>query len=154
LRLRRIFVRLREGWAYDDIAREHEISTERVRQIVAKELEKVKNDDVTKHAKLQLARLQPALRLAGEAVADGHVNAIPPLLKVLDRLDRYQKSAVVAEVYDAEARQKLLDKLNRMAVNLGLDRKPGETTEPEGAVAAVPAKGGNEQQSLGAAASS
>ena len=31
-----------------------------------------------------------AMRLAGEAVADGDVRAIARLLKVLDRLDRYQ----------------------------------------------------------------
>jgi hypothetical protein len=32
-----------------------------------------------------------AMRLAGEAVADGDVRAIARLLKVLDRLDRYQR---------------------------------------------------------------
>jgi hypothetical protein len=36
-------------------------------------------------------------------------------LKVLDRLDRYQTVAVANQVYDDEARQKLIDKINRIA---------------------------------------
>src|SRR5208283_4649692 len=118
LRRGRIFARLREGWAYDEIAREEQLTPERIRQIVREALEKRIVDDGTDHAKLQLARLQPAIRLAGEAVADGHVEAIAPLLKVLDRLDRYQRVANVAQVYDDEARQKLMDKINRVAANL------------------------------------
>jgi hypothetical protein len=39
---------------------------------------------------------------------------------VLDRLDRYQRTAKVSEVYDDEARRKLFEKLNRVAANLGL----------------------------------
>ena len=58
--------------------------------------------------------------LSSEAVAAGDVSAIAPLLKVLDRLDRYQKTAKVNQVYDADARKKLFEKLNRVAANLGL----------------------------------
>jgi len=39
-RRKRIFARLREGWAYDEIAREERVSAERVRQIVAEVLGK------------------------------------------------------------------------------------------------------------------
>ena len=91
LRRARIFARLREGWAYDEIARGEGLTAERIRQIVREALEKRIVDEETDHAKLQLSRLQPAMRLAGEAVADGDVRAIAPLLKVLDRLDRYQR---------------------------------------------------------------
>ena len=90
LRRARIFARLREGWAYDEIARDEGLTAERIRQIVREALEKRLLDEETDHAKLQLARLQPAMRIAAEAVADGHVEAIAPLIKVLDRLDRYQ----------------------------------------------------------------
>ena len=62
------------------------------------------------------------MRIAAEAVADGHIKAINPLLKVLDRLDRYQRTAKVTQVYDDEARKKLMDKLNRAAANLGYDQ--------------------------------
>ena len=120
MRLARILARLREGWAYDEVGREERLTAERVRQIVRKGLEGRPIDETTDHAKLQLARLQPAMRIAGAAVERGDVAAIAPLLKVLDRLDRYQRSAKVNEVYDDEARKKLFDKLNRVAANLGL----------------------------------
>jgi len=99
----RIFARLREGWAYDEIARDERLP-----------------DEDTDHAKLQLDRLRPAMRVATAAVEEGDVRAIAPLLKVLDRFDRYQKTAKVKQVYDDGARKKLLEKLNRVAANLGL----------------------------------
>ncbi len=116
----RIFARLREGWAYDEIALEERLTPERVRQIVREALERRLPDEDTDHAKLQLARLQPAMRIATEAVEGGDVAAIPSFLKVLDRLDRYQKTAKVNQVYDDDARKKLFEKLNRVAANLGL----------------------------------
>ena len=61
------------------------------------------------------------MQLAAEAVAAGDVTAITPYLKVLDRLDRYQVVASANQVYDDEARQKLIDKINRIAANLGTD---------------------------------
>ena len=44
-----------------------------------------------------------------------------PYLRALDRLDRYQTVASANQVYDDEARQKLLAKINRVAENLGID---------------------------------
>ena len=61
------------------------------------------------------------MRLAGEAIAEGDVTAIAPLMKVLDRLDRYQRAAKAVQVYDYEARVKLMDKINRVAANLEAD---------------------------------
>ena len=61
------------------------------------------------------------MQIAAEAVAAGDVSAITPYLKVLDRLDRYQTVASANQVYDDEARKKLLDKINRIASNLGVD---------------------------------
>jgi hypothetical protein len=40
---------------------------------------------------------------------------------VLDRLARYQTVASANQVYDDEARKKLMDKINRMAANFGVD---------------------------------
>ena len=87
LRRGRIFARLREGWDYDEIASQERLTAERVRQIVRKALARRIIDEGAEHAKLQLARLQPAMRLAGEAIAEGDVTAIAPLMKVLDRLE-------------------------------------------------------------------
>ena len=65
------------------------------------------------------------MRLAGEAIAEGDVTAIAPLMKVLDRLDRYQRAAKAVQVYDDEARKKLMDKINRVVANLARRRTSG-----------------------------
>jgi len=87
LRLQRIFARLQEGASYKDIAAEEGVSRERLRQIVraATARGKTRPD----HKQMQFARLEPALRLAARGVADGDVKAIPLLIKLVDRLDRY-----------------------------------------------------------------
>ena len=76
------------------------------------------------------------MRLAGEAIADGDVTAIAPLMKVLDRLDRYHKVAKAVQVYDDEARRKLMDKINRVAANLGVDEARAAAKAAEAAIAA------------------
>jgi hypothetical protein len=120
-RRRRIFAQLREGFTYDEIAAEEGVSVSRIRQIVSKELEQRAVDSGAEHAKLQLDRLAPAIQLAAEAIAGGDIAAITPYLKALDRLDRYQTVASANQVYDDEARKKLLDRVNRIAENLGID---------------------------------
>ncbi len=120
-RRRRIFAQLREGFTYDEIAAEEGVSPSRIRQIVSKELQQRAVDSGAEHAKLQLDRLAPAVQLAAEGIAAGDISAITPYLKALDRLDRYQTVASANQVYDDEARKKLLDKINRVAANLGID---------------------------------
>jgi uncharacterized protein YdbL (DUF1318 family) len=120
-RRRRIFAQLREGFTYDEIAAEEGVSTSRIRQIVSQELQQRAVDSGAEHAKLQLDRLAPAIQLAAEGIAAGDIAAIMPYLKSLDRLDRYQVVASANQVYDDEARKKLMDKINRVANNLGID---------------------------------
>jgi transcriptional regulator with XRE-family HTH domain len=158
LRRRRIFARLREGLSYEEIAGEEGVSRERIRQIVSQVLQKRAVDSGADHAKLQLDRLAPAMQLAAEGVAAGDVSAIAPYLKVLDRLDRYQSVAGAHQAYDDEARRKVLEKLNRIAANLGVDevmaaaaREPlkeqGEVVdEPGKAEAAERRPGSGEEQ--------
>ena len=117
-RRQRIFARLREGWAYDEIAREERVSAERIRQIVADVLGKRVIDRGVDHAHLQLERLMPALRIVGEAIGRGELKAIAPLIKVIDRLDRHQETVVAKYNYGPEERQRLLDKINRLVDNL------------------------------------
>ncbi len=94
----------------------------RIRRIVRQALERRRIvEEGAEHAKLQLTRLAPAMRLAGEAVSDGDVKAIAPLLKVLDRLDRYRRAAKANQVFDDEAREKLPAKINLVAAGLGVD---------------------------------
>ena len=147
-RRRRVFARLREGFTYDEIASEEGVSATRIRQIVSQELEQRGVDSGAEHAKLQLDRLAPAIQLAAEGIAAGDISAITPYLKALDRLDRYQTVASANQAYDDEARKKLMDKINRMAANFGVDEvmyaaahahlikmgeiPPDEPTEAEG----------------------
>ena len=120
-RRRRVFVKLREGFTYEEIAAEEGVSPSRIRQIVSEELKQREVDSGTEHAKLQLERLVPAIQLAAEGIAAGDVSAIMPYLRALDRLDRYQTVASANQVYDDEARKKLLAKINRVAEHLGID---------------------------------
>jgi hypothetical protein len=122
-RRRRIFAQLREGFTYDEIAAEEGVSASRIRQIVSQELQQRAVDTGAEHAKLQLDRLAPAIQLAAEGIASGDISAITPYLKALDRLDRYQTVASANQVYDDEARKKLLDKINRMADNFGINKE-------------------------------
>ena len=124
-RRKRIFARLREGWAYDEIAREERVSAERVRQIVAEVLAKRVIDRGVDRAHLQLERLMPALRIAGEAIGRGELKVIAPLIKVIDRLDKHQETVVAKYEYGPEERQRLMDKMNRLVDNLQpLDKEP------------------------------
>ncbi len=120
-RRRRIFGQLREGFTYEEIASEEGVSASRIRQIVSQELQQRAVDSGAEHAKLQLDRLAPAVQLAAEGIAAGDLSTITPYLKALDRLDRYQVVASANQVYDDEARKKLMDKINRLAENLGID---------------------------------
>jgi DNA-binding CsgD family transcriptional regulator len=123
LRRRRIFARLREGQSYDEIAEEEGLSVTRIRQIVSEVLKKRSVDSGSELAKLQLERLGPVMQLASDAIAAGDVAAITPFLKVLDKFDRYMAIAGTNQAYDDGARKKLLDKINRVAANLGVDEE-------------------------------
>jgi hypothetical protein len=120
-RRRRVFAQLREGFTYEEIAAEEGVSVSRIRQIVSRELQQRGVDSGAEHAKLQLDRLAPAIQLAAESIAGGDISAITPYLKALDRLDRYQVVASANQAYDDEARKKLMEKINRMAENFGIN---------------------------------
>ena len=67
-----------------------------------------------------------ALQSAGEAVAAGDIKAIGPYLRVLDRVDHYRGAAAAALYQGGYHRQKLLDKLNRMAEALKEEKEEKE----------------------------
>jgi DNA-binding CsgD family transcriptional regulator len=121
-RRERIFARMREGFAYDEIAAEEGVTAERIRQIVSETLQKRGVDPAADHAKLQLARLERVMSVAAEALAQGDLKAGPLYLKTIDRLDRYQKSAAVVVRDEEEIRERLLAKLNAAAERLGYDK--------------------------------
>src|ERR1700733_8857046 len=101
-RRKRIFARLREGWAYEEIAGEERLSAERIRQIVSEVLDKRVIDRGVDHAHLQLERLMPAMRIVGEAIGRGELKAAAPLIKVIDRLDKHPQTVGAKYSYGAE----------------------------------------------------
>ena len=113
----RIFARLQEGWSYEAIAAREGLTRERIRQIAAETLAGRSVDASRDHLRLQIARLDPALRLAAEQVAAGDLRAVDRLLRVLDRLDKYQGAAAAMGDgrKDNRAYEELLTKLGRMA---------------------------------------
>ena len=127
LRRLRILASLQAGLSYAAIGRAEGLSRERVRQIVAKALAEEGAGTKVDHARVQIARLEPALQLAAGAVAEGNLAAIDRLLRVLDRLDRYSAvdGAAQNEDEDEDTRGKLLAKLNAMAERMIAARPPG-----------------------------
>ncbi len=130
-RRKRIFARLREGWAYDEIAREERVSAEWIRQIVQEVLDKRVIRRGADHAHLQLERLRPALRVANEAIARGELKAVGPLIRLIDRLDKHQETLVAKYEYGPEERERLLAKINRIVDNLqpAKSEAAGQATE-------------------------
>jgi hypothetical protein len=126
----RIMGMVRSGFSYEAIASDEQLSRERVRQIVVAALA-AKGGTPGDHMRVQRARLEPALRLAARGVENGKLNAIDRLLRVLDRLDKYDAVADAAPAYDDNAREKLLAKLDRVAARLNIK-------VPEGGVAGYP----------------
>ncbi len=108
----RILGMLQAGHSYEAIARQERLSRERIRQIVAKSLETEKGATLPDQNRVQMARLEPALRLAASGIENGDFRAITQLLRVLERIDKYG-SVVKAEVEDAVVlHARLMKKLN------------------------------------------
>ncbi|MBV8472786.1 MAG: helix-turn-helix domain-containing protein [Hyphomicrobiales bacterium] len=141
LRRLRIVADVQAGWSYAAIGRREGISRERVRQIVAQALGEEGAGTKLDHARVQMARLEPALRLAAQAVADGDLAGIDRLIRVLDRLDKYSAVEDAGGAYDENARERLLTKLNTMAERMRAARERG-TVGPDGRPAAASEAGG------------
>ena len=80
---------MQDGAAYAEIAAEEGVSRERLRGIIRAATTRGRQDDQPDHSRMQIARLTPALRLAAAGVAEGDTEAIPLMLQIMDRLDRY-----------------------------------------------------------------
>jgi hypothetical protein len=117
IRRLRIFACRQAGQSYDEIAGQENLTSERIRQIVVDTLKRRLLDPVRDHARLQIARLDPALRVAAEQVASGDLRAVDRLIKVLDRLDKYQGVAASAADHDENDGKRLFAKLLQAAEN-------------------------------------
>jgi hypothetical protein len=144
LRRLRVLASVQAGLSYAAIGRAEGLSRERVRQIVVQALDHGQSDSKLDHARVQIARLEPALRLSAQAVAGGDLSAIDRLLRVLDRLDKYSAVEGAAAGENAGGRERLLAKLNAMAERMIAARQSGLVDaegrpRPRGAEAALDA---------------
>lgn len=105
----RILAAMLNGANYDEIAAIEKLSRERVRQIV---VESLRNNDREKedHRRIQAARLEPALKLALDAIDEGRVEAIDRLLRVLHAQDSYLDQVPSSQSRE-DLRQRLIAKL-------------------------------------------
>ncbi len=140
----RILEMVQGGFSYAAIAKRERLSRERVRQIILKSLQHDAAAPVD-HALVQMARLEPALRLAADRVAAGDLKAIGPLLKVLERLDKYGPRVQVDSETSAELHARLMTKLNgalaqmdRQAAAKRTAEEAAPATPPAGAAAGAP----------------
>jgi hypothetical protein len=133
-RTKRILERLRQGWAYDEVAAEEQLTERRVRQIVTEFLKEREAVSDSAHAQIQIDRLGRAMRVAGDALARGDIRAISPLIRVMDRLDRYQKLTETAprpKTVDQRAADRiimdsLIARVKHRALEEGLRREAPE----------------------------
>ena len=130
----RIMGLLQSGVSYEAIGQMERITAERVRQIVKKSLERHSGATRPDPRLLQIARLEPALRLAAMGVFNGNIRAIPELLRVLRRLDEYGAVVEREEIDWAETHERLMKKINN-----ALQRGDKEKADKAKAAEASPA---------------
>jgi hypothetical protein len=124
----RILAALVSGASVETIAKDEGSSPRRIEKILRDELRRrwvIESQDV---AKLQIARLEAMIVKLLERAQEGELGAIDRVLKILDRLDRYYgfgRAPPAPAPYDDNARERLLAKLNRVAIRLKLGPPEG-----------------------------
>jgi len=145
----RIMAMVRAGYSYEAIARDENLTRERIRQIVTQSLDAAEGPGRIDHNRLQIARLEPALRLAARGIENGKLNAIMPLLKVLERLDKY---GAVVQMVDDETKgmhERLMKKINDAAARIGITYPtPADPAADQPAPEAVAGDGPEERKNL------
>jgi len=84
------------GYEREAIAQKFSIGLSTVRREVERALDQRRPDSHERYIRLQTARLTKALRAADDAIEQGDLKAIDPLVKVIGALDRYQGLAAPA----------------------------------------------------------
>jgi len=110
----RIVAAIQSGFGYDEIAaRAEAITHERVRQIVVEFMRR--NEEHSRDLRfVQAARLEPALKLTLQKIADGKLEAVDRLVKILDRLDKYL-TGPKTPIDHAEIRERLIRRVEMAA---------------------------------------
>jgi hypothetical protein len=116
MRANRIFAQMLEGQSYAAIADSEGLTVRRVRQIVQQALDRWDIEPRKEYTLVQIARLDSALRLIERKIADGKLNAVPHLIRVLEQLDRYHGEQLYAPPLECRQTDKAI------AVRLKMER--------------------------------
>ena len=92
-RRERFFELLMSGHTYAQIARTAQISAATVRREIDRALAERRPDAPERYARMQVARLQKAMKLAEAAIELGELKAVGIYLRVVAALDRYHQLA-------------------------------------------------------------
>ncbi len=84
-----MFDALAAGWSVEQIAELRKVSPRTVRREVDRALDERRLDAPARYARLQVARLNKAMRLIDDKIDRGELRAIGPMVKVVRALDRY-----------------------------------------------------------------
>jgi hypothetical protein len=117
----KVLAQLVMGASVEDIAKTDGLAPKRVERLLRDELQRRWLAPAQDYARLQIARLEPIYAKLKTLAEEGDLGAIDKLLRVLDRLDRYHafgKRTPAVRVYDDDARQRLIAKLNKSALRL------------------------------------
>jgi DNA-binding CsgD family transcriptional regulator len=77
------------GCSYAHLAQKHKISVRTVRREIDRALDHRHLDRPDRYVRVQVQRLSAAIQCIDRAILDGDYLAVDPLLKVIEKLDRY-----------------------------------------------------------------
>ena len=77
------------GCSYAYLAEKHKVSVRTVRREVDRALDHRHLDRPDRYVRVQVERLTNAIKAIDRAIVDGDYLAVDPLLKVIEKLDRY-----------------------------------------------------------------
>jgi len=77
------------GCSYAFLAQKHKVSVRTVRREVDRALDHHHLDRPDRYVRVQVERLTGAIQCIDRAILDGDYRAVDPLLKVIEKLDRY-----------------------------------------------------------------
>ena len=114
----RLIDHLALGMPIEAIARREGLRPRVVETLVQKEFDAIEIRRLDQFAKLQIKRLNAMIARLNDGSGEPDVRAMALSLRAFDRMDRYHSLGRGAAIYsppDETARQRLADKLNRMA---------------------------------------
>jgi DNA-binding CsgD family transcriptional regulator len=95
------------GCSYAYLAEKHNISVRTVRREVSRALDHRHLDRPDRYVRIQVERLTNAIKTLDSAILGGDYLAVDPLLRVIEKLDRYHGLARPAEAAPAAAPARL-----------------------------------------------